>query len=132
MVLSKEEKIKVLNYIENKCLNYTPFSRKTWGMGLRLCHVLFPIWLICVLFLGRKIKWCTLVFLLGIFILFVLCNGCILTMLELRFLDDNYTIADPLLELSHMEITNSNRKKVTYYLFGLYSLLLIYTLVPIH
>ena len=41
-------------------------------------------------------------------------NGCFLSMLENRLCNDDFTIADPILEVMHLDPTNENRLVGTY------------------
>ncbi len=96
---------------------------------LRFLHFGISLLTGYLLLFGSK-KWFLFVVFINIivFTMFFLCNGCILSKLEHRFTDDEFTVIDPLLMLIGVELTNDNRYKYSLYsnifaslsTFGLY------------
>jgi hypothetical protein len=54
--------------------------------------------------------------LIGVFFLFFITNGCLLTMLEHRLCGDEFTIADPFIEVLGIELNSKNRVNVSYFI----------------
>jgi hypothetical protein len=90
---------------------------------MRACHVATPFGLLFILFVGPKwmasIAGINLVVCICTFFIF---NGCFLSMLEERLSGDNFTIADPFLELFNVTVTNENRTLMTYGVAGSYTI----------
>ncbi len=56
-------------------------------------------------------------------------DGCILSRLEQKIMNDDFTVIDPFLELIRVDITNENRKNYSIYsgIFGLiFSVIVFY------
>ena len=81
---------------------------------LRIIHTIFPLLTGYILFFGAKF-WFLVVVVINIFIflLFFICEGCILSSLEHRFTKDDYTVIDPLLIILGVDLTKENREKYT-------------------
>lgn len=113
-MLNREQKTKIVDYLEELC-ETSPISKKTLGNTIRSYHVSCPFVVLIFAFYGSQ----TLVtivglYLLGVFCLFFLTNGCLLTMLEHRLCGDEFTIADPFLELAGIELNSKNRVYLSY------------------
>ena len=113
MWVTKDQKNSFLDWFENlicsKCL-----SVKTNGIMIRSLHMNLPVVIILILCFGTK--WmvaCGIVFIVCTLILFATFNGCILSMLEHRLCQDNFTISDPFLEYLSIDRTNKNRKQIS-------------------
>jgi hypothetical protein len=88
-----------------------------------------PILTGAILVFGSKF-WFNIVMLLNVivFIMFYVFHGCIISKIEHRFTDDEFTIIDPFLEIINTELTNENRATYSFYssilgfiiTFGLY------------
>ena len=115
-MMSKERKTEILDYLEKIC-EKSRVSKKTLGYTLRSYHVSCPFILMIFLFYGSQLC-VTLVALnlLIVFCCFFYCNGCILTMLEHRLCGDEYTIADPFIEMFDIEIGNKNRMLISFFI----------------
>jgi hypothetical protein len=121
-MLTTEQKVKCIDYLDELC-NRTCFSRKSLGYMFRAYHVGTPVAMLIIIFLAPK--WLALIAaicLFGVGVCFVIFNGCFLSMLERRLCNDDFTIADPFLEIFNWEVTNPNRNKVTYIIVCLYML----------
>jgi hypothetical protein len=117
MVLSSNIKKKILDSLENKVnmiSSKTQITKREIGIIIRLVHSIMPVLpLLTVLFVSKKLVLFHIIFLIIIIILFFIFNGCILSLLEYRLIKDNYSVADPFLNLILVEITNETRKKYT-------------------
>lgn len=108
-MLSRERKNKILDSMELYC-NESKVSNKTLGYTLRSYHVSCPFVFLIVLFYSSKlVVTIVLIFLICIFICFTLSNGCLLTMLEHRLCGDEYTIADPFIQMTGIEESSKNK-----------------------
>ena len=91
-------------------------SDKSICVLLRTLHFTMPIVTGTIMLIGSKM-WFNIivVFNIIVFILFFIFHGCILSKIEHRFTDDEFTVIDPFLELIHVELTNENRSKYSLY-----------------
>jgi hypothetical protein len=115
-MLNREQKTKIIDYLEQLC-ETSRISKKTLGMTIRSYHVSCPFVLLILLFYASQ--WCVslaALSLLGVFCLFFLANGCLLTMLEHRLCGDEFTIADPFIETLGIESTSQNRVTISYFI----------------
>ena len=116
MFISKENKTQLLDYLEKKC-EESSISKKTLGYTMRSYHISCPFIVMLLLFYGSQlIVTITAINLIGVFCCFILCNGCILTMLEHRLCGDEYTIADPFIEYIGVESNSRNRMMISFYI----------------
>jgi hypothetical protein len=116
MFIEKEQKTKILDYLEALCKT-SKISPKTLGYTIRSYHVSCPFLVMILLFYGSQLAvTITAMNLFGVFILFFMFNGCILTMLENRLCGDEYTIADPFIEYLDMDSTSKNRMLISYFI----------------
>lgn len=115
-MLNREQKTKIIDHLEKLC-ETSRISKKTLGNTIRSYHVSMPFVVIILLFFGSQ--WCVTIAglsLIGVFIMFVITNGCLLTMLEHRLCGDEFTIADPFIEYLGMDSTSKNRVLVSYFI----------------
>ena len=117
MVLSANIKKEILDSLENNVhmiSSKTQITTREIGIIIRFVHSIMPVLpLLTVLFVSKKLVLFHIIFLIIIIILFFIFNGCILSLLEYRLIKDNYSVADPFLNLILVEITNKTRKKYT-------------------
>ena len=117
MVLSSNTKKKILDLLENKLdmiSSKTQITKREIGIIIRLFHSMMPVLpLLTVLFVSKKLVLFHIIFLIMIMTLFYFFNGCLLSLLEYRLIKDDYSVADPFLNLILVEITNETRKKYT-------------------
>lgn len=119
-MLNKEQKKIIIDYLEQKCIN-SRFSKKTLGYLLRSFHITTPFaFLFMLFFCSKTVVSVAAIHLLFVAILYFIFDGCFLSMLEHRICGDEFTIADPFLELFNMEINHENRIKITYYVIACY------------
>jgi len=119
-MLNKEQKKIIIDYLEQKCIN-SRFSKKTLGYLLRSFHITTPFaFLFMLFFCSKTVVSVAAIHLLFVAILYFIFDGCFLSMLEHRICGDEFTIADPFLELFNMEINHKNRIKITYYVIAIY------------
>lgn len=115
-MLNREQKTKIVDYLEKLC-ETSRISKKTLGNTIRSYHVSLPFVVIILLFYASQ--WCVTIAglsLVGVFILFFITNGCLLTMLEHRLCGDEFTIADPFIEYMGMELNSKNQVKISYFI----------------
>ena len=106
----------ILDLLEN-LLRKSPFTDDQICKALRAFHVFFPNLAAFFIFFGSKRMFKLIVFFnVIIFALFNCFNGCILSKLERRFCEDDYTVMDPVLAFLNIPITNENR--VTYSIYS--------------
>jgi hypothetical protein len=113
-MLNREQKTKIIDYLEKIC-EKSRISKKTLGNTIRSYHVSSPFVVLILLFFGSQM--CVTISalsLIGVFFMFIISNGCILTMLEHRLCGDEFTIADPFIESFGIELNNRNRVNVSY------------------
>lgn len=107
----KEIRNNIVDHLEN-------FIRKFGLEDNHICNILrglhFGISVITglILLLGSKF-WFLVIIAFNIFVyfLFFIFNGCILSKLEHRFTNDDFTVIDPFLKIINVELTNENRHK---------------------
>jgi hypothetical protein len=110
---SRETKKKIVDTVESWC-GKTNISKKTVGIIVRSLHVSSPILFFTILIYGSYLNVMIIIlFSVCVFIMFLVNNGCLLTMLEHRLCGDNFTTVDPFIEYYGMELSNSNRVNVT-------------------
>lgn len=113
--IKKVTKIKCKNCLRKFIHSFDTFnnkrlSKKSIGELIRAVHFATPVNLIVLLCIS-PLYICNLVFayILGVLFLFILFDGCFLTIIEQYYCEDNFTIIDPTLELLQLEVTNKNR-----------------------
>lgn len=112
-LISKEKRNKIVEYFKHKCYD-GKLSRKSLGIIMRSFHMSTPLFFIVITLLAsKKMVWVVLFLLVVIFIMFFVFDGCILSMIENKVCDDDFTIADPFLETLEWEKTSKNRFNVT-------------------
>jgi len=112
--LSKDQKNLMLDYMEGVCSS-SKISKRTLGNAIRCYHVSYPIFLLLLVFYASKI--CVQVIILSLFIamfFFIICNGCILTMLENRLCGDEFTLADLWIEMMDLKLDNKARMTMSF------------------
>jgi len=115
-MLNREQKTKIIDYLEKLC-ETSSISKKTLGNTIRSYHVSMPFVVIILLFYASQ--WCVTLAalsLMGVFFMFFITNGCLLTMLEHRLCGDEFTIADPFIEKMGMELNSKNRVLISYFI----------------
>jgi hypothetical protein len=118
--LSKEKRNKIVEKIKNDCKN-SKLSDKSLGILMRSFHTSTPIsFVILSLFAPRYIVNCVVALLVIIFFMFFLFGGCILSMIENQICNDDFTIADPFLELLELEKNSKNRFNISCIIGGSY------------
>ena len=112
--LSREDRTKCIDGLEELCKN-VPLSKKSLGILFRSFHVGTPTMMFIILLMAEQ--WLATLSAFCLFLVglsFYRFNGCFLSMLENRLCNDDFTIADPILELMHLDPTNENRLVGTY------------------
>lgn len=112
--LTKERRKECIDMLEDHC-KHLPMSKKSLGILFRSFHVGTPTMMFIILLIADQ--WVATVSafcLLLVALSFYRFNGCFLSMLENRLCNDDFTIADPILEVMHLDPTNENRLVGTY------------------
>tara|TARA_R110001599_G_scaffold7125_3_gene35116 strand:+ start:964 stop:1389 length:426 start_codon:yes stop_codon:yes gene_type:complete len=127
MLISKEFKNQIkkqiIDYYKKK-LETTKLEPKTLGFLIRSFHVNLPIYILIFLIYGSKLYSQFLIFSLFLSLfLFVLFDGCLISMIEQSIDGVNITIMDPFLEAYNMEKINKNRLTISLIIGPLFILL---------
>ena len=100
-------------------------SDKSLGIMMRTFHISTPVsYLILSLLAPRYVVNIVAGLLLVIFLMFFVFGGCILSMVENKICNDDFTIADPFLELLEMEKTSKNRFNISLTIFTIYNIII--------
>tara|TARA_Y100000389_G_scaffold114318_1_gene111499 strand:- start:759 stop:1238 length:480 start_codon:yes stop_codon:yes gene_type:complete len=115
---------KIINNIEKK-LNSCGLDKKYIGNMIRGIHIALPICaLIIISFAPKILVWLTILFFISVIIFFIIFNGCILSILETKYLKDEFNIMDPFLYIMNCEINNANRIQISGFFAFLYLILI--------
>ena len=100
-------------------------SDKSLGIMMRTFHISTPVsYLILSVLAPRYVVNIVAALLLVIFFMFFVFGGCILSMVENKICNDDFTIADPFLELLEMEKTSKNRFNISLTIFTIYNIII--------
>jgi hypothetical protein len=98
---------------------------KSLGIMMRTFHISTPVsYLILSVLAPRYVVNIVAGLLLVIFLMFFVFGGCILSMVENKICNDDFTIADPFLELLEMEKTSKNRFNISLAIFTIYNIII--------
>jgi hypothetical protein len=112
-LISKEKRNNIVEHYKNKWEN-GKLSKKSLGIVMRSFHMSTPVFFILIaLFAPKHIVWVALFLLVVIFFMFFIFDGCILSMIENKVCNDDFTIADPFLEVLEWDKNTKNRFNVT-------------------
>ena len=85
-------------------------SQKSIGIIIRTIHMSAPPnFVLCVLFGSYLLSTATMLFLVGVLIMFYTFDACFLSALEQKLCNDDFVIIDPALELCDLQINTANR-----------------------
>jgi len=113
MLVSKEYKREIINWFVSliKKLN---ISDKTFGFFMRAFHVNLPVYCVIIMIYGNQfMNICTLFMLSCASISFIAFDGCMLSMVEKEFDNEDITVVDPFLEMLGFNTTNRNRMNIS-------------------
>lgn len=100
-------------------------SDKSLGIMMRTFHISTPVsYLILSVLAPRYVVNIVAALLLVIFLMFFVFGGCILSMVENKICNDDFTIADPFLELLELEKTSKNRFNISLTIFTIYNIII--------
>ena len=100
-------------------------SDKSLGIMMRTFHISTPVsYLILSVLAPRYVVNIVAVLLLVIFLMFFVFGGCILSMVENKICNDDFTIADPFLEYLEMEKNSKNRFNISLRIFTIYNIII--------
>ena len=123
-ILSKEKRNQIVDKLTNDFKN-GKLSDKSLGIMMRTFHISTPVsYLILSLLAPRYVVNIVAGLLLLIFLMFFVFGGCILSMVENKICNDDFTIADPFLELLEMEKTSKNRFNISLTIFTIYNIII--------
>ena len=92
---------------------------KSLGILIRSIHINLPIIILIIVSCGSKTSAIIhVLFLLFVVFMYIIFNGCILSMLEERLCKEQYILVDPFIELSGLEINYKNRKSFTLWIMS--------------
>ncbi len=112
-LISKEKRNKIVETFKNKC-DDSKLSNKSLGIMMRSFHMSTPVcFILLALFAPKQVVWVVFILLVIIIVMFFAFDGCILSMIEDKVCNDDFTIADPFLECLDWEKTTKNRFNVT-------------------
>ena len=98
------------------------------GKIIRIFHSLIPYIIIVIILYGsQNICKYTIFFVIGMLILFIYLEKCIISKYEQILLNDNITVVDIYLKLFYLKINKFNRKYVS--LFGILFLLIVVVVI---
>jgi len=98
-----------MNELAEKCTK-GKLSQKSVGIIIRTLHMCAPTsFLITVLFGPYMLATITMIFLVGVLIMFYTFDSCFLSVLEQKLCNDEFVIIDPALELCDLPINTANR-----------------------
>jgi hypothetical protein len=124
IILSKEKRNHIVDKLSNDLKN-GKLSDKSLGIMMRAFHISTPVsYLILSLLAPRYVVNCVVGLLLLIFLMFFVFGGCILSMVENKICNDDFTVADPFLELLEMEKNSKNRFNISLTIFTIFDIII--------
>jgi hypothetical protein len=122
--ISKEKRNQIVDKIKN-LFQSGKLSDKSLGIMMRTFHISTPVsYLILSVLAPRFIVNIVAALLFAIFLMFFVFGGCILSMVENQICNDDFTIADPFLELLEMEKNSKNRFNISLTIFTIYNIII--------
>ena len=113
MLISKSCKINVIDTLEYLCRR-TGISEYSLGIIIRSYHYSVPAGILLIMSICSKETFILLlIFYIIIIILYLLFDGCIISMLENRLCKDNFNVIDPFIELNGLAVDSEIRKMYT-------------------
>lgn len=101
-----------------KIIDNIPLDIKIKKWSLRIFHYILPIIQFLLITFGNiNLFYLGASIFMTIIVFFILLNGCILTSIEKKIFDDNYTMADIGLDILYISKTNPNRVNITFFSF---------------
>ena len=123
-ILSKEKRNQIVDKLTNDFKN-GKLSEKSLGILMRSFHSSAPVsFFILSLFAPRYVVNCVVASLVVILFMFIVFGGCILSMVENKICNDDFTIADPFLELLEMEKNSKNRFNISLTIFTIFNIII--------
>ena len=122
--ISKEKRNQIVDKIKI-LFQSGKLSDKSLGIMMRTFHISTPVsYLILSVLAPRFIVNIVAALLLAIFLMFFVFGGCILSMVENQICNDDFTIADPFLELLEIEKNSKNRFNISLTIFTIYNIII--------
>jgi len=118
MFVSKSTRNNFVDFLEKYC-TMSSISNKSLGILIRSFHISSPIVIIIIVSCTSKIyALINVIILLIIVLLYIIFNGCVLSILEERLCKDSFLLVDPFIEFANMEVNYKNRKTFTAWIMG--------------
>lgn len=110
-----------------KIIDYFGLDRTKFGRMLVLLHALVAMLIILVIIFTKNLS---ILYLMIIFMIiqtfsYIKYHGCIITKLELKLTNDNYTVLDPMLDLIGVSKNNKTRYNMTLIILSIVWIILI-------
>lgn len=123
----KTTRVTIVSAFERVLNSAVSMSKNSIGITLRSIHIAGPFILLLLLMVSKYQLMCSIIIFIFVFIpsLFILLDGCLLSSLENRYLNDGFNVIDPLLEMKHMKINKKNRMKMNYFMCFIYLIMSI-------
>jgi len=122
--ISKEKRNQIVDKIKI-LFQSGKLSDKSLGIMMRTFHISTPVsYLILSVLAPRYVVNIVAALLLVIFLMFIVFGGCILSMVENKICNDDFTIADPFLELLEMEKNSKNRFNISLTIFTIFNIII--------
>ncbi len=105
---------KFIDILEQIC-NIIPISNKNLGAWIRAYHFNAPMYMMVFCIIGPQwLATISIINMIATLIMFIILNGCWLTLLEKRICADDINIVDAWIEFFGCEITHKMRMTFTY------------------
>ncbi|MBE29487.1 hypothetical protein CL646_05425 [bacterium] len=125
MFISKSSRANFIDILEYLCRK-TGISAFSLGVMIRSYHFAMPVAFIFILmFCDGMIVTLSVIYYALIVSLFILFDGCFISMLENRLCKDNFNMIDPFLEFNGLVVDYKSRKALTYYIAVCYTMLFL-------
>lgn len=125
MFVSKSSRENFIDILEYLCRR-SGISTYSLGVMIRSYHFAMPVAFIFILmFCDGIIVTLSVIYYAVIVSLFILFDGCFISMLENRLCKDKFNMIDPFLEFNGLAVDYKSRKVVTYYIAVCYTMLFL-------
>lgn len=126
MFVSKSARNNFVDILELMCRK-TGISEYSLGVMIRSYHFAMPVaFIFILLFCDGIIVYLSIIYYTLIVTLFILFDGCFISMLENRLCNDKFNMIDPFLEFNGFYVNYESRKIVTYYIAVCYTMLFFF------
>ncbi len=121
MLVSKSTRKKFIDILELLCRK-TGISEYSLGVMIRSYHFAMPVaFIFIIMFCDGILVTCSIIYYGIIVALYIIFDGCFISMLENRLCNDNFNMIDPFLEFNGFCVNYESRKILTYYIAVCYT-----------